>query len=402
MSQVTRQGMVDDSGIFTDGTVVNEAFIDQIYDQIDDQCYSSTNPTVEPHEITDEVVAARGNLASLDARISVVVDDDGVPVPNASAVTQAEAAEISQTNCVLNETFIIWAAGDSAAPSGWTLAGTGAACARAGTGLGDTKRKVGDFCAKLTFGSTTLTLVQDVLPTAAFARIDHLQGEDVGFGAWVWASAASQSRIFITDGVTTTFSTYHTGDSTWQWLSLEHVLSGSATKIQVGISVESGAANPAYFSGPTLLFSTIAPTNWRPTPTLMSTVGFIIPSGQSTGTGKGWYTFNRMAIVKYIECNLRTAPTGATTFKVDVNRGGTTMLGSVIAFTASDKNAAKEPDGTYSQRCFAGDNLASGTTITDELTYDIDAVGSTIAGSDLAVKIRFVEYVDPFESVKAA
>lgn len=402
MSQVTRQAMTDDSGVFTDGTIVDEAFVDQIYDQVDDQCHSSTNPTVKPKAITDEVVAARGNLASLDARLSAVVDDDGVPVPSASAVTAAEAGELPTTNCVLNETFIIWAAGDSAAPSGWTLAGTGAAVARAGTSLADTKRKVGDFCAKVTYGSATLTLSQDVLPTAAFSRVDHLKNEDAAFGAWVWADAASQARVYVNDGVTTTYSSYHTGDGSWQWLSLSHTISGSGTKLTVGIAVGSGAANPAYFSGPTLVFGSVKPVNWRPTPMVAGTVFLPLVGAQSTGTAKGWYTFNRMAYVKHIECNLRTAPTGATTFKVDVNRGGTTMLGSVIAFTASDKNAGKEPDGTYSQRCFPGNTLASGTTITDELTFDIDDVGSTVAGSDLAVKIRCLVFVDPFEKVKAA
>lgn len=402
MSLVTRQAMTDDSGTFVDGTAVNKAFIDQLYDQQDDQNHSTTNPTVKPKAITDEVVTARGNKASLNARIAGVIDADGALIAGADSVSEARAAELPQTNCVLNDTLIIWAAGDSAAPTGWTLAGTGAACARAGTGLADTKRKVGDFCAKLTFGTTTLTLEQDVLPTAAFSRVDHLKGEPVGFGAWVWADAATQSRLYVTDGVTTTYSSYHTGDGTWQFLTVEHTLSGSATKLTVGIAVGSGAANPAYLSGPTLIFSDIAPANWRPTPNIVSTVGFVLQGGQTAGTGKGWYTFNRMAIVKHIECHLRTAPTGGTTFKVDINRGGSTMLASAVTFTASDKNAGKAPDGTYSQRCFPGNTLASGTTITDELTYDIDAVGSTIAGSDLGVSVRFVEYVDPFESVKAA
>jgi hypothetical protein len=112
--------------------------------------------------------------------------------------------------------------------------------------------------------------------------------------------------------------------------------------------------------------------------------------------------FNRPAIVRYVQAELRTAPTGGTTFKIDVNKGGTSMLNTVVTFTASDKCAAKEPDGTYQYRCFAGANVASGTTITDELTYDIDAVGSTIAGSDLGLMIRFTEYLDPFDPHKAA
>lgn len=394
--------MSDDSGTFDNGTIVNKAFVDDILDEVDDQCHSTTNPTIKPKATTDEVVTARGSKASLDARLDVALNDDGTLKTQATLVTAAQAAQLPQSNVVLNDTFIIWPAGDSSAPAGWTLAGTGAAVARAGTGLGDTKRKVGDFCAKVTYGSATLTLSQDVLPTAAFSRVNHLQGEDVGLGAWVWADAASQSRVYVTDGVSTTYSSYHTGDGTWQWLSVAHTLSGSASKLTVGISVGSGASNPAYLSGVTLIFGEVAPDNWRPTPNLESTVGWSKTGGQSTGTAKGWFTFGRMSIVKHIECHLRTAPTGATTFKIDVNKGGNSMLNTVIAFTASDKNAGKSPDGTYQYRCFAGNTLESGTIITDELTYDIDAVGSTIAGSDLSVSVRFVEFVDPFESVKAA
>lgn len=403
MSLVTRPTMVDDTGTFDNGTAVNKAFVDDLLDEVDDQCHSSTNPTIKPKATTDEVVTARGNLASLNARLAAVVDADGVPVPSAAAVTETQGALLPQTNCVLNDTLIIWAAGDSVAPTGWTLAGTGAACARAGTGLGDTKRKVGDFCAKLTYGSATLTLEQDVLPTAAFSRLDHLKSTGVGYGAWVWANIASQSRIYVTDGVTTTYSSYHTGNSTWQWLTVEHTLSASATKLTVGVAVGSSGANPAYFSGPTLVLGSIAPGNWRPTPTLVGTLHWPGPGAQTTGTAKGWFTVNRMGIVKHVECNLRTAATGATTFKVDVNKGGTSMFGGTkVEFVASDKNAGKAPDGTYADRCFAGNTLASGTTITDEITYDIDAIGSTIAGSDLSVKVRMMVFVDPFESVKAA
>ena len=244
MALTVRPAMVDDSGTFDNGTQVDKAFIDAAYDQIEDQTHSTTNPTIKPKAITDEVVTARGNLANLNARLAGVIDSNGVLIPSASAVTQAQAGALPQGNCVLNDTMLIWAAGDAAAPTGYVLAGTGAACARAGTGLADTKRKVGDFCAKLTFGSTALTLEQDVLPTAAFARVDHLKGTDFGYGAWVWANAANQARLYVTDGVVTTYSSYHTGDGTWQWLTVAHPASGSATHLAVGVRVESGAANP--------------------------------------------------------------------------------------------------------------------------------------------------------------
>lgn len=395
--------LVDDDGSLTLGTEIEKATFDAIKASIEADMYSSTNPTVTAENVIDEVVTARGSKASLDARLDIALNEDGTLKSQASLMTVASAQMLPQTNVVVNDVFLIWAAGDSAAATGWTLSGTGAAVARAGTSLGDTARKVGDFCSKLTYGSTTLTYYNEILTTAAFTRLSHLQGKSVGFGAWVKSAVASQARIYVTDGVTTTYTSYHTGDGTWQFLATTHSISNTATYLRIGISVESSAGNPAYLSGVTCIFGDTAPEGWRPTPTLNSTVGFISTGAQSTGTAKGFYTFNRPAIVRHIECNLRTAPTGATTFKVDVNKGGTTMLASVIAFVASDKNAGKAPDSaTYSQYCFAGNTLESGTTITDELTYDIDAVGNTIAGSDLAVKIRFTEFLDPFDPHKAA
>lgn len=77
MTLATRQPMTDDGGLFTTGTVVNKAFIDQLYDQLDAQCHSTTNTTLAPKAITDEVVTARGSKASLDARLDVSINEDG-------------------------------------------------------------------------------------------------------------------------------------------------------------------------------------------------------------------------------------------------------------------------------------------------------------------------------------
>ena len=393
--------MSDDSGIFTDGTVVNKAFIDAAYDQIEDQTHSSTNPTVKPKAITDEVVAARGSKTSLDARLDVALNEDGTPKTGAGVTLDTVAATLPQSNVVLNETFLIWAAGDAVAPTGWTLAGTGAAAARAGTGLGDTNRKVGDFCAKLTFGSATLTLSQDVLPTAAFSRVDHLKGTTVGLGAWVKSAVGSQARLYVTDGVTTTYSAYHSGGATFEWLSLEHDISGSATALTIGISVESSAGNPVYFSGPTLLLASLAPTNWRPTPMAYGTVYFPSAGVQTAGNDKARYLLARMGIVKDLQATLSTAPTGGTLFRINVMNGSNSMLATFFQFAASDKVTAQNPDGTYQFRCFAGGRQASGASIANALSYDIVSVGSTIPGSDLTVAIRVLVYLDPFEVEKA-
>ena len=221
-------------------------------------------------------------------------------------------------------------------------------------------------------------------------------------GAWVWANLATQARLYITDGVVTTYSSYHTGDGTWQWLTVEQTLSGSATHLEAGINVGSGAGNPVYYSGPTLQLSTVVPTNWRPTPTAYGTVYFPAAGAQTTGTDKARYLLQRMGIIKDVQATLSTAPTGATTFKIDVNKSATSIFGGTkLEFVASDKAAAKAPDGTYADRCFPGSRLASGTTLPGILSYDIDAVGNTIAGSDLTLAIRIMVFLDPFEMEKA-
>lgn len=393
--------LVDDDGSLTLGTEIDKAVFDAIKTSIEADMYSSTNPTVTAENVIDEVVTARGSKASLDARLDVALNDDGTLKSQASLVTATDAGSLPAGNTVVNDIFLIWPSGDSSVPAAWSISGTGAAVARSGTGLGDTTRKVGDFCAKLTYGTTTLTFYNDVISTAAMTRLSQIPGTTIGFGMWVKSVVASQARVYVTDGVTTTYTSYHTGDGTWQWLSTTHAISATGTYLRIGISVESSAANPAYCSGATLVFGNLAPLGWRPTPTAMGTVFWPSIGAQTTGTAKAWYTFNRPALVRYIQCYLRTAPTGATTFKVDVNKGGTSMLNTVVTFTASDKAAGKEPDGTYQYRCFAGANNASGTTITDEVTYDIDAVGNTIAGSDLMVMLRCLVYLDPFDPNKA-
>lgn len=72
MTVVSRQAMSDDDGTFTFGTAVNKAFIDAIYDQIDDQTHSAANPTIKPKAITDEVVTARGGEANLAAKLATL------------------------------------------------------------------------------------------------------------------------------------------------------------------------------------------------------------------------------------------------------------------------------------------------------------------------------------------
>jgi hypothetical protein len=129
--------------------------------------------------------------------------------------------------------------------------------------------------------------------------------------------------------------------------------------------------------------------------------------------------------------SLGTAPTGATTFKVDVNKNGTTVFTdqadrpTFVAGEFTAKTVAKEPvakvaapsGANFSTGYYAdisdpaGNQTAQGaSTDADPINYtpsstnyvplgtfaagdtvsvDVDAVGNTVAGSDLVVTLVF-------------
>lgn len=99
----------------------------------------------------------------------------------------------------------------------------------------------------------------------------------------------------------------------------------------------------------------------------------------TTRTGASKVQLLGSGVIVAVKGYLSTAPTGATTFKVDVNKNGTTIYGTTHTnqptWTAS-ANAATV--GSHSVTTYADG---------DQLSVDIDAIGSTIAGSDLTVTV---------------
>lgn len=75
---------------------------------------------------------------------------------------------------------------------------------------------------------------------------------------------------------------------------------------------------------------------------------------------------------------LNTAPTGTTTFKVDVLKNGTTIYGTITNQPTWVASANAATVSAHSVTTFANG---------DQISCDIDAVGSTIAGSDLTVVV---------------
>lgn len=85
---------------------------------------------------------------------------------------------------------------------------------------------------------------------------------------------------------------------------------------------------------------------------------------------------NGAATIVGILAVVGTAPTGASII-VDVNKNGTTLFATgkpTIAAGTTNSGAASVPSSP---------NLVDG----DEITVDIDQIGSTVAGSDLTVEV---------------
>jgi hypothetical protein len=108
-----------------------------------------------------------------------------------------------------------------------------------------------------------------------------------------------------------------------------------------------------------------------------------IPGDMETGTNKSAYLIVPFSgeIIK-ATAYIKTAPTGATTLKIDINKNGTTIWGNQdnrIQFVASSNTTSSSTFTT------------NAVTDNDYFTVDIDAIGSTLPGTNLTVMLYIKE-----------
>lgn len=395
---------VDDTGTGRDGTPVDVAFIDAIGDAIDAETLSATNPTVKCSEIQDEVVEARGSVATLDTRLDVSLNEDGTlkttgVLGGYATVTQLLGG-VGAVNLVTNDDFLCWPDGDAAVPEGYTLTGAGGTVARVGTGLGDTARKIGDFAAKVTRAGTDVNFTKIMLQGAAFTRGNFVIGLYQSVGAWVLCSTPNVARVLVSDNAGTAYSSYHTGGGTWEWLAVTRQVNVVATALIAGIQV-SNADVAAYVSGLTamLLDSDQALTRYVPSPVVYGAFHFSVAGAVAGATNIHGYEPARAGIVKDVQLFIKTAPTGQALI-VDVNTWDgasyTSMFSTRPQIADGAFRGGAQPDTTYARRCLRGTSGAS-LSAGGELTFDVDQVGSGVAGSDLRVEVRALQYQSPLE-----
>ncbi len=90
-------------------------------------------------------------------------------------------------------------------------------------------------------------------------------GTPQAFAMWVWCASASKARIGITDSAGTTWSNYHSGGSTWEWLEMTRTPATSITSFK--FVLDAGISTTAYFSHDMGVHgSSIGQGNYQPIP----------------------------------------------------------------------------------------------------------------------------------------
>lgn len=103
-------------------------------------------------------------------------------------------------------------------------------------------------------------------------------------------------------------------------------------------------------------------------------------------SGKGRFVFPWAATVLGVRATVNTAPTGAALI-VDVNKAEAATPGSLVTIFTTQANRP-----TIAASAFASGEAVPDVTAFaagDHMTVDIDQVGSTVAGADLTVVVRY-------------
>lgn len=149
-------------------------------------------------------------------------------------VSPVVTIDMPNTGIIKNADFEYWTEGSTSAPGGWTLTGSGATIA-----MNTTAAQVisGRASAALTRVGNDCSFYQSF---HALRGIAYWKGRTVTYGCWVYATVAGRAYVSISDGVTTTRSIAHTGDSTWQLLKVEATIGSTATAVTVYNEVMTG------------------------------------------------------------------------------------------------------------------------------------------------------------------
>jgi hypothetical protein len=163
--------------------------------------------------------------------IAVMTGIIGFAIYPSIRTTMTSVQQIEQT--VDNYSFEI-----ADPPEDWSTSGVGATFSRS-----NTQAKIGTYSGEIIRNGNNAIFYQNYGT--------RYNDKTITFGCWVWASAANRCEIYISDGVTTTDSTSHSGSSGWEWLTVTQTISSSATYCHIACMVYGGDTT-GYFDGAVL------------------------------------------------------------------------------------------------------------------------------------------------------
>jgi hypothetical protein len=318
---------------------------------------------------------------------------------------QAIPPSLLGNNWFADPNFYIWpeetangAAGQTIPPAHYVLTGTGATVQRCGTGLTDTTVKDADdgFACELTSAAATAILGQLLLEDNVPVM---LQGQSIVYGAWVYATSSSVARLYVYDNDTGySYSSYHTGGSSWEWLTVIHEIGNSTNGMSAGLEVASGT-NSAYFQGSTALLGDIKPTGFIPAMAIKGTYGIQYagtPTAASYAPMKimpgSPFLFTGLGLVAYTTGTVLTAQV-----RKHNGSGWVDMLSSNISKGSNIHVSSTALAATYRYRCFRSCWDAATTTQSDRviLAYVVTNTGA----ADLTFHVRGIQFSRPQDAM---
>ena len=310
-------------------------------------------------------------------------------------------------NLLADPTFMCWPQGDTLAPAYYAIAGTGNAILRSGTGQADTRRRIGEFAARLTRGSGDLTFYQQIWQSGDHAVLDGFEGTIFGAGAWIYTTTTNTVRLYIDEGGgnAISYSGYPTA-STWTWLSVANTLSATSAYLRVGVEMAGSSSDVAYVSGITATVSDTPPGRFIPCQSIVGSIGISF-RGQPTVEDGAWLGFlARPGIIKAISAVVGTNPTtgGGLDFDFEVWDGAAwqQVFSGAQTLDINDETFYGEPNGTYQYRCIQGHHTDSeADTATEDQLMRLNIDDAALA-RDVFFTIRILQWIRPLEDMLLA
>jgi hypothetical protein len=189
--------------------------------------------------------------------------------------TWAGAAGTPTYNFVYNADMERWGAGTTTLPTGWTTSGGSVTFAK-NTTAG--QFKTGTASLAITRAAGNVGASQDI--NVAYPPIGAWQSQIVTCGGWVYATTATTTKVIIDDGVGgNSGSSFHSGGSTLEFLTVTRSISNIATRVQVQLLVSGTNTTSSFDSIICVLGSAIA--NWQPSGYIGRTRTFALSTGNT-------------------------------------------------------------------------------------------------------------------------